>query len=161
MLLAVANTLVPACTRIWLRVRLAVSAAKSASSNIAFAGGHVFQGDLEACRIGLQGVLLKGAEASLQLGDLLNGGLNDLAGLLSLAADDGCVSAGDNVVEESDGIVSQGTGGNGPDADADLLLAIDLAAKLEEGPPAGDGEAGLSDAERCRSGSYPNRGRRC
>ena len=115
------------------RVRLAVSAAKIRRLQCrAFTGGHVLQRDLQARGICLQRVFLESAQAALQLRNLLDGGADDLAGLLGVAADDRRVAAGGDIVEESNGVVSQRAGGDRTDSDADLLLAVDLTAELEK-----------------------------
>src|SRR5258708_3625220 len=113
----------------------------------AFTARDVLQGDRQTVGVGVEGVLLEGAELAAEDGDLADRALEDGAGGGGFAVDDGAAPAGDEVADVTDVGIAELAGGDGLDADAHLLAAADLGAELEERAAAGDDEAGGGLAE--------------
>src|ERR1043165_2590759 len=104
----------------------------------AFGGGRVLDGDAEAADGGAHGVLLEGAQAPAERGDLLDGLVHDLLSDIALAVDEVVGLAGGEGAEQAVGAVAQLAGGDVADAEADLAGDVDLAGELEVGAAAGE-----------------------
>jgi hypothetical protein len=114
----------------------------------ALARRDILQRDAQAVDVGLQRVALEGAQAAADDRNLPNGALDDLAGSSCASVAKRCAAAGDDVGEEPDPVVAEVGRSNRLNAEADLLIRVDLGAKLELRAAAGDGKAGLPGAER-------------